>query len=67
MAQQVKVWFDAEGDYLEVHFSDKAGFMRETSNDALLERVDEDGNVLGFSILQVSQLAREKTLLNEVV
>ena len=41
MAQQVKVWFDAEGDFLEVRFSDKPGFMRETNNDAVMERVDE--------------------------
>ncbi len=66
MAQQVKVWFDAEGDYLEVLFSDKAGFMRETKNDAVMERVDEDGNLIGFSIMQVSRLARQKPLVAEL-
>jgi uncharacterized protein YuzE len=66
MAQQVKVWFDAEGDFLEVRFSDKAGFMRETKNDAVMERVDEDGNILGFSIMQVSRLARQKPLVAEL-
>lgn len=66
MAQRVKVWFDAEGDYLEVRFSDKAGFMRETKNDAVMERVDEDGNHLGFSIMQVSRLARQKPLVAEL-
>lgn len=66
MAQQVKVWFDAEGDFLEVQFSEKAGFMRETNNDAVMERVDEQGNVLGFSILQVSRLARQKPLVAEL-
>lgn len=67
MAQQVKVWFDAEGDFLEVRFSEKAGFMRETNNDAVMERVDEQGNVLGFSIMQVSRLAKEKPLVAELV
>jgi hypothetical protein len=66
MAQQVKVWFDAEGDFLEVRFSDKAGFMRETKNDAVMERVDEEGNLLGFSIMQVSRLARHKPLVAEL-
>jgi len=66
MAQQVKVWFDAEGDFLEVRFSDKAGFMRETKNDAVMERVDEEGNILGFSIMQVSRLARQKPLVAEL-
>ena len=66
MTQQVKVWFDAEGDFLEVRFSDKAGFMRETKNDAVMERVDEEGNILGFSIMQVSRLARQKPLVAEL-
>lgn len=66
MAQHVKIWFDAEGDYLEVRFSEKAGFMRETKNDAVMERVDEDGNLLGFSIMQVSRLAGEKPLVAEL-
>jgi hypothetical protein len=54
-----EIWFDAEGDFLEVLFSDKAGFMRETDEDALMERVDEQGNLLGFSILNVSRLAAD--------
>jgi uncharacterized protein YuzE len=66
MAQHVKIWFDAEGDYLEVRFSDKAGFMRETKNDAVMERVDEEGNLLGFSIMQVSRLASKKPLVAEL-
>ena len=66
MAQQVKIWFDAEGDFLEVCFSDKPGFMRETKNDAVMERVDEEGNILGFSIMQVSRLAGQKPLVAEL-
>lgn len=67
MAQQVKVWFDGEGDFLKVRFSEKAGFMRETNNDAVMERVDEEGNVLGFSIMQVSGLAKQKPLVAELI
>lgn len=62
MAQSVKkmqVWFDAEGDFLEVLFSDAAGIMRETSEDAVMERIDERGEIIGFSILNVSRLARQ--------
>jgi len=58
MNQQVKVWFDAEGDFLEVLFSDKSGYTRETDHEAVMERVDEDGNLLGFSILGVSLFAK---------
>ncbi|MBC6424589.1 MAG: DUF2283 domain-containing protein [Hormoscilla sp. SP12CHS1] len=54
MASNVKVWYDKEGDYLEVIFSDKPGYMRETNNDAVMEMVDLEGNILGFSILAVT-------------
>ena len=30
MADKVKIWFDAEADYLEVRFSDAAGYEKET-------------------------------------
>jgi Protein of unknown function (DUF2283) len=66
MAQPIRVWFDQEADFLEVLFSDKPGFMRETANDAVMERVDEEGNLLGFSILGMSKLAREKPLVAEL-
>jgi len=52
----VKVWYDPEGDFLEVTFQNKAGYFRETDNDRVMEKVDAEGNVLGFSIMKVSQL-----------
>ncbi len=58
-AQHVKIWYDAEADFLEVLFSEGAGYMRETSNDAIMERVDENGNLLGFTVMQVSRLAKD--------
>ncbi|MEO7300169.1 MAG: DUF2283 domain-containing protein [Verrucomicrobiota bacterium] len=66
MATPIKVWFDKEGDFLEVIFSDKPGFMRETNNEAVMERVDEQGNILGFSIMQVSRRSKEKPLVAEL-
>lgn len=57
MAQKVvKVWYDAEGDYLEVIFEQKEGYFRETEDDRVMEKVDDQGNLLGFSILKVSSL-----------
>lgn len=67
MADKVKVWFDAEGDFLEVRFSDAARYMKETGNDAVMERVDERGQVIGFSIMQVSKLSRQKPLVAELL
>jgi hypothetical protein len=34
--------------------------MRETAYDALMERVEEHGKVLGFSILGVSRFRKER-------
>ena len=51
-----------EGDYLEVMFERKTGYFRETGNDAVMEKVDEEGNIIGFSILKVSALEEQKPL-----
>ena len=54
--RHVRVWYDAEGDYLEVVFERKEGYFRETVSDQVMEKVDSDGNVIGFSVLKVSAL-----------
>ncbi|MEA2163772.1 MAG: hypothetical protein QOK37_1899 [Thermoanaerobaculia bacterium] len=59
--KHLKIWYDAEGDYLEVIFDQKAGYFRETENDQVVQRVDEEGNFLGFSVLRVSVMS-EKAL-----
>jgi len=66
MAKSVTVWFDPEADFLEVKFSDAPGYMRETDHDAVMERVDIDGNVIGFSILNVSRLAKNHPLVAQL-
>ncbi len=57
----VKLWYDPEGDYLEVTFEQKEGYFRETESDQVMEKVDQEGNILGFSVLKVSKL-RNKPL-----
>jgi hypothetical protein len=52
----VKLWYDSEGDYLEVIFDQKEGYFRETQNDQVMEKVDAQGNILGFSVLKVSAI-----------
>ena len=54
MSKNIKVWYDKEADYLELLFDQKEGFFKETENDAVMEKVDNDGNILGFSILKFS-------------
>ena len=62
MGKQVNIWYDKEGDYLEVIFERRAGYFRETDNDAVMEKVDEQGNIIGFSILKVSVLKEQEPL-----
>ena len=52
----VKLWYDPPGDYLEVIFEQKEGYFRETENDQVMEKVDLEDNILGFSLLKVSSL-----------
>lgn len=61
----ITIWYDKEADYLEVLFERKKGYFRETDNDAVMEKVDEEGNVIGFSILKVSAF-REKPVSVEL-
>ena len=54
--RKVKIWYDREGDYLEVIFDQREGYFRETANDQVMEKVDMQGRVLGFSVLKISLL-----------
>jgi uncharacterized protein YuzE len=62
MDKEIKVWYDKEGDYLEVLFEKKVGYFKETENDAVMEKVDDKGEVIGFSILKVSELKEQTPL-----
>jgi len=62
MEKEIKVWYDKEGDYLEVIFERKAGYFRETGNDAVMEKLDDEGNIIGFSILKLSALKGQEPI-----
>lgn len=66
MANKVRIWFDREADYIEVQFKQAPGYMKETEHEAVMERVDENGTVIGFSILGVSQFTKEQPLEAEL-
>ena len=51
---KMKVWYDREGDFLEVIFYDAKGYMRDLGDD-IFERVDEQGKVIGFAIFNFSR------------
>ena len=51
---QVKVWYDKEGDYLEVTFFNAKGYFHEVGED-VYERVDEKGQLIGFAVFNFSK------------
>lgn len=54
--EKVRVWYDPKGDFLEVMFERKEGYFRETKSDQIMEKVDMEGKVIGFSALKVSSI-----------
>jgi uncharacterized protein YuzE len=62
MGEEIRVWYDKEGDYLEVFFEKRVGYFKETENDAVMEKVDKEGNIIGFSILKASSLEKQKPI-----
>jgi uncharacterized protein YuzE len=50
---EMRVWYDHEGDVLEVLFEDTPGFMEEIAPD-IFERRSPDGRVIGFLVLNFS-------------
>jgi len=53
--ESLRVWFDPEGDLLEVELGKpRKGFFRDVGDDVFL-RVDMKGNVLGFAILNATK------------
>ncbi len=64
---KVYVWFDPEGDFLEVTFdASKDGDMEQTADDRIAVNIDDDGNIIGFHILNVSSLMKDKLTPFEV-
>jgi len=53
--ESLRVWFDPEGDLLEVELGKpQKGFFEDVGDDVFL-RVDMKGNVLGFAILNATK------------
>ena len=61
------MWFDTGSDFLEVVFAEDPGLLRATDNNAVMERADAEANSLGFSIMNVSPLAKGKPPVAELL
>lgn len=53
----LKIWYDPEGDFLEVNFACKPGVFQSTPVRNMLVKLDSDGHIIGFSVLNISEVA----------
>ncbi len=58
MASMIQIWYDREGDFLEITFREAKGYLREIADD-IYERVDEAGNFLGYVLFNVTRHERQ--------
>ncbi len=54
--RRVSVWYDDEGDMLEVLWAFREGYFTPTDDERVLKRLDDDGEVIGFLIHEMSTL-----------
>ena len=62
MASMIRIWYDREGDFLEITFREAKGYFQEIAED-IYERVDEAGNLLGYSVLNVTRHERQALMI----
>ena len=55
--EKLKIWYDPEGDYLEVNFARQPGVFQATPVPNILVKLDADGRIIGFSVLNISEVA----------
>ena len=53
-SKNVSVWYDGDGDMLEVLWAFREGYFTPTDDDRILKRLDDDGQVIGFLIHEMS-------------
>jgi uncharacterized protein YuzE len=58
----MKVWYDHEGDFLEVIFEDAPAALEEVEDD-VFERRTPDGRIVGFAVLNFSKHDRDNLTL----
>ena len=54
--RKVSVWYDHEGDMLEVLWAFREGYFTPTDDERILKRLDDDGEVIGFLVHEMSTL-----------
>ena len=60
--ESLKIWYDQEGDLLEVIFEDAPAMLEEVSDD-IFERRTPDGRVVGVVVMNFSKHDRDELQL----
>lgn len=55
-ARIVNVYYDPEGDFLDVIFDRAPGYFIDTDRDEVMSKVAMDGRFIGFQIIGVTKL-----------
>jgi len=55
--ERLRIWYDPEGDYLEVNFARGPGVFQATPVPNMLVKLDAEGRIIGFSVLNISEVA----------
>jgi hypothetical protein len=58
----LNVWYDPEGDHLEIVFDQKAGYFEDTSLENVMRKRDAEGNLLAISIFNLSSFTGTRPL-----
>ena len=58
-SRKVSVWYDDAGDMLEVLWAFREGYFTPTDDERILKRLDDDGEVIGFLIHEMSTLKQQ--------
>ena len=61
-SKTVSVWYDDDGDMLEVLWAFREGYFSPTNDERILKRLSDDGEVIGFLIHDVSTLKQPSPL-----
>lgn len=56
----LNVWYDPEGDHLEIVFDQKAGYFEDTSLENVMRKRDTEGTLLAISIFNLSSFAKTR-------
>ena len=56
---KLRIWYDAEGDFLEIAFSDEPGEFRPTASEKVMLKVNNLRQMIGFAVMNISSVDKE--------